>query len=205
MDFQSTSGKEVNIQNKILINELSEDPFNRLISTSKAISQNEKQNQSDALLKARIELERRFSFGNHENVEKAKVNENLRNEIDFSSKENNNNITNSFRLKKNALPKLDIDNIKSSETFKIFNESLNNPYNLEVVEEMINNHFSSNNGRSSLNVSPLENINFIEQNIQENKEKIKDKSSKNNLSIKEINAIKFNISPKSAFLVNKKN
>jgi hypothetical protein len=207
VEFPNTSAKEVNIQNKILINDFSDDITNRINNTNKLLSQIEKVGQFESFQKFKYQsdLERKFSFGNQDNSGKPINPENLRNDIDSTAKENHIKNSNSFRMKKNALPKLDIDSIKSSESFKIFNESLNNPYNLEAAENMINHHITSNNGRSSLNISPIENMNLHEQSHYDNKEKIKERSNKNNLSVKEMNAFKFNISPKSAFLMTKKN
>ncbi len=207
VEFPNTSAKEVNIQNKILINDFSDDITYRMNNSTKLPSQIEKSAQSDSLHKSKYqsELERKFSFGHQDNSGKPINPDNLRNDIDSTAKENHFKNCNSFRMKKNALPRLDIDSIKSSESFKIFNESLNNPYNLDAAENMINQHITTNNGRSSLNVSPLENINLYEQSHLGNKEKMKEKLNKNNLSVKEMNAYKFNISPKSAFLVTKKN
>ena len=186
----NTNAKEINIQkNKILINEITDNLNDEIII-------NTPNNNS---------INTGIDFGNVISINKNNdddVTNNIR-----TLKENT--ITNnSLKNKKNSLPKLDFNTINPSETFKIFNDSLSIPCN------SYNNDFDfykfplSNKSKIQSLFSPVEIKN--DNNSYESNSFVEIKAKNNekligNINVKERTLLKFNISPKSAFLLTKKN
>lgn len=183
-EIHNQNPKEVNIQNKILINEVNEEnPLNAYVN----------KNYND--------FDRKLSFGPEVNTNQVSTdNENQ------PKKEQGKGGLNALKAKKMTLPKLDIDVIKSTETYKIFNENLN--FNSNYVDpfetEMQNLYPSSSNSRNSNFLSPLAfGDTLLDPSDFKEKERADKSTTRSQFTSKD--ALRFNISPKSAFLATKKN